>query len=416
MIFLYNILQLLLFPLLIVLFLFPEKRAENLRRLGVRFHCRPKQIGRKTFLIHTDSAAEISSALLLIKGLKQTYPDAEMFFSTVSLEDDQIAKKILGSDVDSFVLIPLDFRFCINRFLKQIDPDLCILVNSTVQPNFYNCLQSKKIPAILVNFRVSAKKFKKYKHFSFFYKSFFSSISSICVQADNDRQKLGQLGVNKEKIHICGNIKFDTAISPFESSKDNGSFTLPEHTRLLLAYSIHEGEEESILQCFKKLKTEFPDIYLLISPYRNRRGPAIHRMAAKLELRANLRSQINVGGRDLLILDTSDELFPACSEADIAFVGGSMVDKGGHNPVEPAIRGIPVLFGYHMENFYEISGEMVHAGGGILVRDQIELLSNLEALLRNQDWLQQKGAAALNYCLSKQGVLLRYLNRIQEIL
>ena len=416
MIFLYNILQLLLSPLLIVLFLFPEKREENLRRLGVGFHCRPKQIGRKTFLIHTDSATEISSALLLIKGLKQTYPEAEIFFSTISLENDEIARKILGSYVKSFVLIPLDIRLCINRFLGKIDPDLCILVNSTVQPNFGNCLQSKMIPAILVNFRVSTKRFKKYKRFSFLYKSFLSSISSICVQAENDKQKLGQLGVNMEKIHLTGNIKFDAALSPGELSKANISFILPAYSQLLLAYSIHEEEEESILQCFKKLRTEFPDIYLLVSPFHNRRGPAIHRMAAKMELMANLRSQINVGGRDLFILDTSDELFPACSMVDIAFVGGSMVDKGGHDPIEPAICGIPVLFGNHMENFFEISSEMLHAGGGILVRDQIELQSNLEALLRNRDWLQKKGDAARSYCQSKQGVLVRYLSRIQEVL
>ena len=131
---------------------------------------------------------------------------------------------------------------------------------------------------------------------------------------------------------------------------------------------------------------------------------------------ANCRSQINAGGKDLFIMDTPGELNRAYSIADIAFVGGSMVPEGGHNPVEPAIYGIPVLFGQYMENYFDISGELMQAGGGIMVRDQIDLMSNLEALLKNPEWLQKKGTAARDYCLTKQGVIAKHLSVIQELL
>jgi len=416
MIFLYNTLQVLLSPLFFIFIIFSKKRNENFLRLGIGFRCRPKQIGRKTFLIHADSVSEFTSSLLFLKGLKQNYPDAEIFFSTTNIHDERTASRIIGHFVDTFVLCPFDSRFTVNRFLRLIDPDLCLLINSTIQPNFCSCLQSKDIPSILVNFSVSAKRTKRYKRFPFFYKTFFNCITDICVQSKNDRHKLKQLGISSDRIQIPGNITFDTALYLDEGDKNKTSFILPEHTQLLIACFTHQGEEEIILQCVKKLKIEFPGIYLIIAPFNTKRGAAIHRMAQDFGFAANLRSQINVGGRDLFILDSEDMLFPACTMADIAFIGGSMVNRGGHNPVETATCGIPVLFGMHMENAFEISTNLIQSGGGILVKDQLELQSNIEALLRNPVWLRKKGAAAKEYCQSKQGVVVQYLPIIQKML
>jgi len=413
---LYNILQLLVSPLLFAFLFLPKNRPQNLRRLGIGFHCRPKQIGRRTFWIHAQSISEITSSLPLITGLKQDYPDAEIFFSTLSWESKELAQSILADTIDHFILLPIDIRFVVNRFLRLIEPDLFILVNADLWPNTLGCMKRKQISTMLVNCRISSQANKSYKRFAYFFKPLFASLTALCVQTDNDRQKLIELSVDKSKIHTLANLKFDTA--GYTSSLQNHSlpFTIPESKQLIVAGSTHEGEDETILHCFKTLLNEFPDIYLIIAPYNNTRGAAIHHLAQELGLTANRRSQINAGGKDLFILDTFGELNRVYGRADIAFVGGSLVAEGGHNPIEPAIYGIPVLFGRHMEDFFEVSGELMHAGGAIMVRDQIELLSNLEALLRNPEWLQKKGTAAREYSQTKMGVVAKHLSIIKELL
>ncbi len=385
-------------------------------RLGFGFRCRSKQIGRKTFWIHTDSSSEISSSLLLIKGIKQVYPDSEIFFSTSTLENKNTAYDLLGDVTDHIILSPFDNRFVINRFIRLIIPDLFILINTHLQFNLPNCLHDKNIPLMLANYQISSQQYKTYNRFAFIFKPLFSSVNKICVQTRNDRQKLLQLGTHPENLHVLGNISFDAALYGAAHKKQNISYSLPKNNFLIVAGATHEEEEEIILQCFKKLQNEFPGLYLIIVPDDSERGPTIHWMARDMDLFGNLRSQINAGGKDLFILDSSGELNRAYSQADLAFVGGSMVARGGHNPVEPAIYGIPVLFGHHMENYFDISGELMQAGAGIMIRDQIELMSNLEALLRNPEWRQKKGKAARAYCQSKQGVIARHLSVIQEIL
>lgn len=413
---LYNILQLLLSPLLFVFLFYPKNRPQNLRRLGIGLHCRPKKIGRRTFWIHAQSISEITSSLPLIKGLKQDYPDAEVFFSTVNCEGEELAKSILTDTVDHFILLPIDIRFIVNRFLRLIEPDLFILVNTDLWPNILGCMRKKQIPTMLVNCRISVQAHKSYKRYAYFFKPLFASFTALCVQTDNDRLKLIELGVDKSRIHTLANLKFDTALYSSSLQKHSLPFSLPENKHLLVAGSTHEGEDETILHCLKKLQNEFPDIYLIIVPHNSTRGAAIHILAKEMGLTANRRSQINVGGKDLFILDTFGELNRVYSRADIAFVGGSLVSEGGHNPIEPAIYGTPVLFGRHMEDFFEISGEMMHAGGAIMVRDQIELMSNLEALLRNPEWLRKKGTAAREYSQTKIGVVANHLSIIKELL
>lgn len=402
---------------MLFLFLFlPRNRVSTLRRIGVHFHCRPKINAKKTIWIHAVSICEISTSRPLIQGLKQTYADAEIFFSTISKEDEKTAQTILGDIVDHFIPLPLDIRFTINRFIRLISPDLLILVNTDLHPNILGCMRARKIPVILVNFKVSSRRNTQYKRFVFIFKPLFSTIHSICVQTETDRQKLIQLGVNQLKLYSLGDLTFDLDLYVSPTKKPHTSFILPESKQIIVAGTTHEGEEETILQCVKILQTKFPSLYLIIAPYNSSRGAAIHRMAKDIGLAANLRSQINVGGKDLLILDTSGELHYAYSLADISFVGGSMVNEGGNNPIEPAIYGSPVLFGKHMENYFKVSGELIHAGGAIMVRDQMELLSNLEALLKNPDWLQKKGTAARTYIQSKQGVTAKHLSIIHEIL
>ena len=414
--FLYTILQILYFPCILPFLLLSAQREANVKRLGFRLNLRPKQIGRKSFWLHAVTISEITASIPLIHALKRLYPDAEIFYSTLAEEDQEVAEALLAQLVDYHIPFPLAHRFAVSRYIKMIDPELFVSINSSVPLAVLDVLYRKQIPTIAANLQITSQQNKQYQRFAFIYRELFSLFDNLCVQSDNDRQKLRELGVDSSKIHILGNLKFDS--TPGERSKESSgiSFTLPNHEQLLIASSTHEGEEEILLTCYKKLRNTFPGLYLILAPYSTRRGGTLHHLAQDMGLVANRRSQINVGGKDLLILDTLGELKELYGSATVAYIGGSMVDAGGHNPIEAASAGIPLLFGPHMKNYFDISGELMQCGGAIMVRDQRDLLSNLEALLGNQEWLQKKGYAARSYTLNKQGVVPQHLSIIKEML
>lgn len=414
--FLYTTVQILFSPCILFLLLLSTKREENLKRLGFGLNLRPKQIGRKSFWLHAVTISEITASKPLLEGLRRLYPDAEFFYSTLIEQDQQVAQQLLDKQIDYYIPFPLAHRFAVSRFIRLIEPDLFLSINSTVPLTILERLRSKEIPAIAANLQITSQQNKQYKRFAFIYRQLFALFENLCVQTDNDRQKLLELGVESSKIHTLGNLKFDFTTGNTGKQPNGIAFTLPDHNQLLIASSTHEGEEEIILTCYKNLRNTFPGLYLILAPYATERGPALHHLANDMGLLANRRSQINAGGKDLLILDTLGELNTLYGMATVAYIGGSMVDAGGHNPIEAASAGIPLLFGPHMKNYFDISGELMHSGGAIMVRDQRELLSNLEALLANPEWLQKKGAAAKSYTLNKQGVVPNHLRIIKKML
>lgn len=416
MILFYNILQLLLFPLLLIILCIPRYRRQNLRRLGFGIKRKPRQIGRKVIWIHALSVGEVTSSLPLISGIRQQFPEAELFLSTASRDGEEAARKLFGDIVDGFITFPLDIRFVINRFLRIIEPDLFIVVQTDIWPNFQSCLLGKKVPSILVNGRISLQSYKLYKRLSFLFKPLFASFTTLCVQTEKDQKNLIKLGISEDKIHVSGNLKFDTGLYSTSDRNQPISFILPEHKQLIVAGSSHTGEEAIILQSYKELKTEFPDIYLIIAPRHVNESPAIHKLAQDMGLGANRRSQINAGGRDLFILDTIGELNSVYSHAAIAFVGGSLIKQRGHNPIEPAIFSVPVLFGHHMENFFEICDELLQARAALMIRNQAELTANLKTLLQDPEEANRQGTNGANYISTKQGVVARLLPLLNELL
>jgi len=422
MILLYNICQLILLPILalpliLVILCVPKYRMRSLHRLGWGIKGKSaKNKKQKTIWIHALSVGEVTSALPLVAGLRKELPDAELVFSASSKEGAKIAQKLLHDKIDHFLPFPFDFLPVIHRVLHVVQPDLFILVETDFWPNILSTLQRKGIPTLLVNGRISVKSIRSYQRLRFFFKPLFASFQTLSMQTEADRQNLLQMGLPEDKVKTLGNLKLDTALYSANTRKQPLSFTLPEHSLLLVAGSTHEGEEAIILQSYKELKTQFPACYLVIAPRDVTCGAAIQTLAAGMDIEANRRSQINAGGRDLFILDSIGELNSVYSHAHVAFVGGSLVPKGGHNPIEPAIFSIPVLFGHHMEDFSEIAEELLQTGGGIMVRNQSELTAELEKFFRNPQLLQTYGAAAKICILAKQGVIQRHIHLVKEML
>ncbi len=421
MIILYNILQILLLPLLfiplaaIIIFV-PKYRMRSLHRLGFGLQSIAKANGQKTIWIHALSVGEVTSALPLVSGIRKEMNDVQLVFSASSKEGAKTAEKLLSQDIDYFVSFPFDILPVIHYFLRRIQPDFFILVETDFWPNFLTTLRQKNIPSMLVNGRISAKSMQSYQRFSFFFKPQFNSFQILCMQTEKDRNNLIHLGVDGEKIKTLGNLKFDNALFLPSKDKQALSFTMPQHQQLFVAGSTHKGEEEILLKSFQELKSTFPDLYLIIAPRDIRRGKEIQDIASTYQLQGNMRSKINAGGRDLFILDTIGELGGAYSHCDIAFVGGSLVAKGGHNPIEPAIFATPVLFGPHMEDFSEISEKLLRVQGAFTVFDDEELSITLHRLLKDDTSRNSAGIAAQTCIREQQGVIDRHLSFLQELL
>ncbi len=417
MIVIYNILQFLLAPLLLFVILFSSTdKKEIFEKLGIGFQCRPKKIYRKTFWFHTDSAREIISSVPLLVGLKRIYPDAEIFFSTTSRQLHYYVKLYVDTYIDHHIPFPFDIRWVVQRWIRLIEPDLFLMLNSYVWPNMTSCLHGKKVPTMLINGRITPPIQSNFKRFGFFFRPFLQKTDLLCMQTVNDRQKLIQLEGNRIDSKVIENLTFAGALYRTATKKQELSFILPPHKKLIVAGSTHFKEEEIILRSVVKLQETIADCYLVIAPSDIQRGAEIHKLASDMNLTANRRSQINVGGKDLFILDTLGELNTVYSHADIAIIGGSLIPAGGHNPVEAAIYGIPVIFGGHMKDYFEISVELMQAGGAIMVRDQKELEANLMSLLTNPSWHAKKGAAAKSYIDSKQGIVSKYIDLVKGML
>ena len=421
MIILYNILQILLLPVLllpltVLILLTPKYRLRTLQRLGIDLDTGTGKKGRKTIWIHATSVGEVTSALPLVSGLHQEMPEVQLVFSASSKTGAEVAKKLLHEKVDQFIPFPLDILPVINRFLRLVQPDLFILVETDFWPNIIARLKQQQIPTLLVNGRISAKSMRSYQRLSFFFRPLFASFHTLSMQTEKDRQNLIKLGVAQNQIQTLGNLKYDTALYSASEKNQPISFSLPAHQQLFVAGSTHEGEEEILLQSYLQLKKEYPHLYLVIAPRDVSQGKTIQALAASMNLAANCRSQINAGGKDLFILDTIGELNSIYSHADVAFVGGSLVEKGGHNPIEPAIFSIPVLYGPHMEDFSEISKQLLQAKGSIMIRDQQGLTVNLLALLKDVQLLEKTGNAARICITQQQGVIARHIRLIKEML
>lgn len=421
MIILYNILQLIVLPFLFlplatVALLILKYRMRTLRRLGIGLKAGKKNKNRKTIWIHALSVGEVTSALPLISGLRKEIPNVELVFSTATRAGSEVAEKLLHDKVDRFIPFPFDIFPVIKRFVGIVQPDLFILVETDFWPGILSALKQQKIPSLLVNGRISEKSMQSYGRFSFFFKPLFASFQTLSMQTEKDKDNLIALGIDHRQIETLGNLKYDTALYSTSSQNQPISFSLPPHEQLLVAGSTHEGEEEILLQSYKELKEKHPGSYMIIAPRDIHRGKAIQTLAATFNFQANCRSQINAGGKDILILDTIGELNHVYSHADMAFVGGSLVAQGGHNPIEPAIFAVPVLFGPHMEDFSEISDQLIEAGGAIMVRDNNELSTTLHNLLTKTTLRQETGDAARTFILSRQGVIKRHLNLIEEML
>lgn len=422
----YNIIQLfvLLFfgPFLLLFVLFHSKyRSRTPARFGFGLKKTLRALSLRdksgpTFWIHALSVGETTSAEPLIRGLRSHFPDCTIIFSVTTKSGRGVADSILPQQVDAIIDGPLDILPVVLFFQRSIKPSMFILVETDFWPNNLLLLAKKFIPTLLVNGRVSNNSVRGYKRLPFFFGPMFQSLSSLCMQTEEDKQKMASLGIRREKIFTLGNLKFDTPEVRIQAKVEDLKKLLPENKKLFICGSTHPGEEEILIECYKKLRANFPDLFLVIAPRNVMRAKEIQAIAKSYQLSASLRTEIGTNDADMYILNTIGELSSCYGLATVSLVGGSFVAKGGHNPIEPAALGVPVIFGPHMEDFSEIAESLVECGGAQQVAKAEELVEGVTALLQNEKTLKSASKAAKEFVLSHRGVIDKHIDLIRNLI
>lgn len=373
--------------------------------------------------IHAVSLGEALSAKLLLQEMRRSWPLKKFVISTVTPTGNKIAKT-LAQEQDLVIYLPLDFSFIVNSVLKRINPSLFVILETELWPNLITSLYRRNIPVAVVNTRISDGSFRGYKLIRFFLRPIVNRVNLFCAQTQRDAQRLLILGVLEEKIRVTGNLKFDIVKDfPLQNSRGCAGkeyrlkLGLTAQEKLFIAGSTHPGEEEIILSAYKDLLKDYPGLKLLIAPRHPQRASDLEALVKKFNftpLRISLlRGQPEPGA--VFLLDTVGELMSYYAASDIVFVGGSLIRRGGHNILEPAMQAKPVLFGPYMFNFRDIADLFLDKSAAILIHNQDELKEKMRFLLDHPDEAAQLCRRGREVILSNQGSTARDMECIWQL-
>lgn len=434
MILIYNILLLIVIiiflPVIIPILILSEKRRRTLLpRLGITrlltgFNRKDlTEIDQPVIWIHALSVGEVLSSVPLldelIKRLDRDIPNNRIVFSVSTATGYDIACKVLQKKVSTIFFFPYDLYFSVNFVTKKINPAIVVIIESDIWPNFLFIMKNRNIPVILANARLSDKSLKGYQHFPWIFKKILTYFTKICAQSGQDAARYLTIGVPPEKLTITGNIKFDqtnVVFSQTAADQLKKSIGIQPGYKIFLAGSTHQGEESLILEAFKKLKKHFRNIVLIIAPRDPKRAKSIcnlykssgHRTIQLKDIpKANSNQQ-----SDVIIIDIIGILKKLYSIADAAFIGGSLVKKGGHNPLEPAAYSKPVIYGPDMSNFAEISELLIDAQAAIQIFDPTELYKTVLSLFEDEKKAVRIGNKAYEIFCSNKGAVTKTVNEI----
>ncbi|OOF43706.1 lipid IV(A) 3-deoxy-D-manno-octulosonic acid transferase [Rodentibacter trehalosifermentans] len=420
--FFYTILMYLSQPLLLFFMWIRGFKAPNYRkRISERYGfyanlARPKTNG---VMIHAASVGEVIATTPLVRRIQQHYPDLPITFTTVTPTGSDRVKEAFGDTV-THCYLPNDLPFAINRFIDFIQPKLCIVLETELWPNLIKQLHQRNIPFIVANARLSARSAKRYGKVRFLLQEMWSQISLVAPQDKISEKRFIELGYPKEKIHLTGNIKYDLTLSHglLEKVQQLHEQWVKER-QIWVAASTHEGEEEIILQAHRRLLKKYPHLLLLLIPRHPERFDLVARLIEKEKFPFIRRSsgELPNANTQVILGDTMGEMMLMYGISDIAFVGGSLVKHGGHNPLEPLAFKIPVISGRYTFNFTEVFRTLLEVQGVFEVNSTAGALERaVETLLISKKARLRLGYAGYEILVENKGALSRLFDLLTPYL
>jgi len=373
--------------------------------------------------VHGLSVGEVLSAIPLVKMLNECSAVSHLVFSASTKTGYEIATQHLTGNVESIFYFPYDLAFSVRRITQKIAPEVVVIVETDIWPNFLFEMKKRRASVLLVNSRLSKASFNGYKHLGFFTKQIFLNFVHICAQSSEDAERFHWLGVPKDRITITGNIKFDKAhqiLSLEDVETLKRSMHIQHAQKVLLAGSTHPGEEEILLKAYTRLKRHNGDLLLIVAPRNPDRAGSIFRMFNSAGFSVGLMKEINKiftdKKFDVVIIDAMGLLKKIYAVSDIAFIGGSLVKCGGHNPLEPAAFSKPILFGEDMSDFADISGMLLKAEGAVCVKDAEDLYDAVVSLIEDDNKALDMGKNALGIFTANKGAVEKTMKVIKGYL
>lgn len=383
-------------------------------RLRERFGFYPFKIQGAVW-VHAVSVGEVIAAIPLIKALQAAYPTHPMVVTTMTSTGAARVKAAFGDTV-VHAYLAYDTPGGVKRFLAAIEPVVGVIMETEIWPNLLLACEEKNVPVCLVNARLSEKSAAGYARFRSLTKASLNRFQFIACAAESDANRFLALGALPTKLSVSGNIKYDLVVSP-QLIADAVQWRDGDGKRsfVWVAASTHEGEETQILAVHQRLREVFPDALLILVPRHPERFDRLFAMCSA-EFKTERRSLTAVCAPETAVYlgDTMGELLFFYAVADVAFVGGSLIPRGGHNMLEPAALAKPILSGQHVFNFETIVADFLQAKAITLVNDADDLTQSLMMLAKHLPQRREQGERAFQLMDSKRGVLQRQLALIKQ--
>lgn len=377
----------------------PEYRTRRLERMG--FFEAPEQA--QDIWVHAVSVGELLAAEPIIRELQSRYPEKKITITTMTPTSSALLDKLFGDSV-FHVYAPYDFPLFVRAFLKRIRPSFVIIMETELWPNMIHGARALGCPVVLANARLSERSAKGYRRLLPMVSWLFESLQLVLCQHQPDAQRFATLGISAEKIGVTGSVKFDIDV---DSSVAESGARLRENvlddTTIWIAASTHEGEDAKVLSVHRQLKQHFPSLTLILVPRHPERFESAYDQASEAGFQTSrFSSSPLIGAKDdVYVLDAMGQLMRFYAASDLVFIGGSLAEVGGHNPIEPGALGKAMLIGPHYFNFQMICQEFMDSGALQTVADENELFEALRSLIECPDIARAKGEKA--YAVVERG-------------
>jgi 3-deoxy-D-manno-octulosonic-acid transferase len=380
--------------------------------------------GEESIWIHAVSVGEALTARALAADLKARYPRLRLFLSTTTIAGQQVARRSL-SDLDAVFYFPFDWTFIVRRTLNLVKPRLFVMMETEIWPNLLRACRARGVKTIVINGRISSRSYPRYRMIRPFFRRVLDDVDRFCMQSDESARRLIDLGADPARVTVTGSLKFDALELPAATAHGKPRervlrfFRLSPSRTVVIAGSTMKGEEAAVLRAFARIKETQPGALAILAPRQPERFGEVERLARDAGFVVVRRSELPIDAEpraDVVVLDTIGELAQIYQLATAVFVGGSLADHGGHNILEPAMFGKPIVFGPHMQNFKEIADAFRQQDAAVQVPSERELADTLVALVTDPVRRASLGAAARALVEANRGAKTKTLAVIGELL
>jgi 3-deoxy-D-manno-octulosonic-acid transferase len=380
--------------------------------------------GEESIWIHAVSVGEVLTVRALVADLKERYPRLRLYLSTTTIAGQQVARSHQGH-LDGIFYFPFDWAFIVRRTLGIVKPRVFVMMETEIWPNLLRICHERGVKTVLVNGRISSRSYPRYRLIRPFFRRVLADVDRFCMQSEESARRLIELGADASRVSVTGSLKFDSLEGPAPIAHGKPRervlrfFRLAPGRVVIVAGSTLRGEEAAVLRAFARVKTTQPTAMVILAPRHPQRFGEVERLVRDAGFTVVRRSDLPIDAEpraDVVVLDTLGELAQLYQLATAVFVGGSLVDNGGHNILEPAIFGKPIVFGPHMQNFKEIAAAFLSNGAAVQVQSDRELEEVMLSLVTDPVRRARHGAAARALVEANRGAKDKTLSVIAEVL